>query len=158
MGNLRDGVVDTKELRYTDEAAISCDRDLLNRGDVLFNRTNSLELVGKAALFDFEGRWAFASYLVRLVARRSVVLPEFLVALINSAPVRSRILSAATKGVSQANVNTKNLSKVQVKVPPLSVQERVVDALRELRRTEDMLSTRAKSVPAVGLLWGQRQQ
>lgn len=152
MGNLHDGTLDTTDLKYTELSEINGERDLLNVGDVLFNRTNSLELVGKAALFELEGSWAFASYLVRLVPRREVVVPEFLVAVINSAPVRARILANATKGVSQANVNTKNLANVKARIPPLAFQQQIVDTLRQVRRAEEHLRERARRLPTMGTL------
>lgn len=152
MGNLRDGILDTADLRYTEASEINCGRDLLNTGDVLFNRTNSLDLVGKAALFDLEGSWAFASYLVRLVPRIAVVMPEFLVAIINSAPVRARILANATKGVSQANVNTTNLANVKARIPPLAMQQQIVEALRQVRHSEARLLERANRTPTKGTL------
>ena len=152
MGNLHDGTLDTTDLKYTELSEINGDRDFLNVGDVLFNRTNSLELVGKAALFELEGSWAFASYLVRLVPRRELVVPEFLVAVINSPPVRARILANATKGVSQANVNTKNLANVKARIPPLSVQQRIVEVLRHVRHAEEHLRERARSIPKTGTL------
>lgn len=152
MGNLHDGTLDTTDLKYTELSEINGDRDFLNVGDVLFNRTNSLELVGKAALFELEGSWAFASYLVRLVPRRELVVPEFLVAVINSPPVRARILANATKGVSQANVNTKNLANVKARIPPLPVQQQIVEVLRHVRHAEEQLRERARSIPKTGTL------
>jgi type I restriction enzyme, S subunit len=150
MGNLRDGTLDTTDLKYTEPSEINSDRDLLKVGDVLFNRTNSVELVGKAALFELEGHWAFASYLVRLVPRRDLIVPEFLVAVINAAPVRARILANATKGVSQANVNTTNLANVTARIPPLTVQQRIVEALRQARHAEELLRERARRLPTIG--------
>ena len=64
MGNIQDSEVLIRDLKYLPETAAS--PDLLRRGDILVNRTNSAELVGKCAVFDLEGNWTFASYLVRL--------------------------------------------------------------------------------------------
>lgn len=145
MGNLGDGVIDTSDLRFVGRSSIRPDRDLLNKGDVLFNRTNSIDLVGKAAHFDLDGEWAFASYLIRLTPHREVVEPEYLAGLINSQPIRESVLAGATKGVSQANVNATTLSKIVLPIPSLADQRRAVQGIRELRAARESLEQRKPS-------------
>ena len=147
MGNLVDGMVDATDIKYAATSDINPERDLLRHGDVLFNRTNSIDLVGKAAIFSLEGEWAFASYLVRLIPRTELMLPEYLVTLINCAPIRSRILATATKGVSQANINTKNLGAVEVPVPSIDHQRRLVKVFADCRDTEERLAARLNAIP-----------
>jgi type I restriction enzyme, S subunit len=148
MGNLVDGMLDVSDMRFVTSSDVNAERDLLSPGDVLFNRTNSIDLVGKAAIFSLPGDWAFASYLVRLIPRKDLILPEFLVTLINCQPIRSRILSTATKGVSQANINTKNLGAVVVPVPPIAIQQRLVNLIAECREVELRLAKRLACIPA----------
>src|SRR5436305_249946 len=66
MGNIQNGRLNLRDLKYLhlndDERA----KLLLAKGDILVNRTNSAELVGKCAVFDMEGDYGFASYLIRL--------------------------------------------------------------------------------------------
>ncbi len=78
MYNLKDGKINTSDLQY-----VELEPDLLNafrltKGDLLFNRTNSYELVGKVSLFELQGDFVFASYLVRLAVDRNQLSPFYL--------------------------------------------------------------------------------
>src|SRR4051794_12962982 len=78
MTNITEGSVHARALQYVDLDARALDQFRLHRGDLLFNRTNSAALVGRTGLFDLEGTFVFASYLIRLSPDRSRVNPEFL--------------------------------------------------------------------------------
>ncbi len=105
MGNLQNGQIDLSDLRR----ANLTDKDLqelnLVKGDILFNRTNSLDLVGKVAIVRYLPQpISFASYLVRLRVRSKLADPFWLTALMWSSSCQSRIRQFATPGVSQANI------------------------------------------------------
>ena len=95
MNNLVDGLVDISDLKHIQLDKEELEKFRLNKGDVLFNRTNSFELVGKTGLFDKEGDYVFASYLIRLVtdAQRlnSYFLSFYLRACFKSHLIRFRI-------------------------------------------------------------------
>ena len=76
MNNLQDGHIDLRDLDYIQLSKAEMESLILNKGDLLINRTNSLDLVGKAAIYDLEGEHVFASYLVRFRLGPSV-LPAF---------------------------------------------------------------------------------
>ena len=102
----------------------------LHRGDVLFNRTNSIEHVGKTGLFDLEGDYCFASYLIRIVPDRAKVLPLFLTRMmVNAAEWQAEAKSKAAKAINQANINAGVMKALRVPVPPLKEQERFVQAV-----------------------------
>jgi restriction endonuclease S subunit len=103
-----------------------------NKGDILFNRTNSADLVGKLGIFELDGDYVFASYLIRLVAKRDVILPEYLNYYLNSEEGQKRISAFATAGVSQTNINASNLQRVLVPVPTIEEQKEVVTQLSEI--------------------------
>src|SRR4030065_2890997 len=77
-------MVDNGAMKCADISAEEFAKYKLNRGDVLFNRTNSIEHVGKTGLFDLDGDYCFSSYLVRVVPDTSKVLPLFLTLMMNS--------------------------------------------------------------------------
>ncbi len=104
----------------------------LHRGDVLFNRTNSIEHVGKTGLFDLEGDYCFASYLIRIVPDRAKVLPLFLTRMMNAAEWQAEAKSKAAKAINQANINAGVMKALRVPVPPLKEQERFVQAVEAL--------------------------
>ncbi|KQO59077.1 hypothetical protein ASF24_12885 [Methylobacterium sp. Leaf86] len=124
MNNIQDGEFDLADMKYAPAHAV--DRFRLQRNDVLFNRTNSWEHVGKAAIWrrDEPGP-AFASYLVRLHCG-DALLPEFLHLWLNWAPVQRAIRQFATPGVQQVNINPTNLRRALIAVPDTLDEQRVI--------------------------------
>jgi type I restriction enzyme S subunit len=79
MGEVQKGrLIDTGRMKFSDIDPSEFKKYKLKVGDVLFNRTNSYELVGKTGIFDLEGDYCFASYLVRLNYDHKVINPKFL--------------------------------------------------------------------------------
>ena len=76
--------------------------------DVLFNRTNSFELVGRTAIFDLPGDYVFASYLIRLRANAQTLRPAFLNHYFNSDAAQSRLKGIASRAVSQSNISAQS--------------------------------------------------
>jgi type I restriction enzyme S subunit len=104
----------------------------LNPGDVLFNRTNSFELVGKTGIFALDGDYCFASYLVRLNLDRDKVLPEFLNYFMNSEIFQKSVKAKASQSINQANINATILSNELIRFPEsLPEQRRIVGILDE---------------------------
>jgi len=133
MMNIEDGWVVENDLKYVELHSTEYERYRLSIGDVLFNRTNSIDLVGRTGVYGLDGAHVFASYLVRLRVKTDVLLPEYLSAFLNGPVGRRQVLSFATKGVSQANVNARNLGRVLCPLPPIEYQTRVVALLSELQ-------------------------
>lgn len=131
MGNIRDGAIDLSDLKMIDPAAEDIPKFLLRRGDILFNRTNSPELVGKAAVFDYDRQAIFASYLVRIVCDQRLVLPEYLCGWINSPWGRQWARAVRTDCVSQSNINASKLRTMPVPLPPIEEQREIVRLTRE---------------------------
>ena len=131
MGNIRDGEIDLSDLKMIDPAAEDIPRFLLRRGDILFNRTNSPELVGKAAVFAVDRQAVFASYLVRIGCDERLVLPDYLCGWINSPWGRQWARTVRTDCVSQSNINASKLRTLPVPLPPLEEQREIVRRTRE---------------------------
>jgi len=136
MGNINQGVLDTSSLKYLPADHAEFPSLLLNSGDLLFNRTNSPELVGKSAVFRIgDGQWSFASYLIRV---RSAVIPaEWLAHFINSAFGRAWVSAVKSQQVGQANVNGSKLKALAIPIPPLDELNVALDTVaRELSRSD----------------------
>ncbi|MEI5668378.1 restriction endonuclease subunit S [Bosea sp. CCNWLW174] len=126
MNNIQDGEFDLSDLKYAPAHAV--ERFRVQRDDVLFNRTNSWEHVGKAAIWrQDEPGPAFASYLVRLHCGDEL-LPEFLHLWLNWAPVQRAIRQFATPGVQQVNINPTNLRRALIAVPDTLDEQRAIIA------------------------------
>lgn len=130
MKNLVDGVVDVSSLSFVHDDPKMAPL-VLRPGDVLINRTNSADRVGKVGIVRSRTDAVFASYLVRLVPNVGVIDPEFLLAVLHDPPTQQRIRKLATRGVSQANVNPSVLKRrLRVPVPPLPEQRKITAILR----------------------------
>jgi type I restriction enzyme S subunit len=133
MGNIQKGNVDFDELKYVTLPKDIVTSYLLRRGDVLFNRTNSQEHVGKVGVYRDDRPAVFASYLIRLHPDRSLVNPYFLAQVLNSYAAQCRIKRYATPGVQQVNINATNLGQVLIPLPKggadLGEQRAIADTL-----------------------------
>ena len=110
MGNIQNGRIDWADLVYTsDKEEIA--RYSLQPGDVLFNRTNSPELVGKTAIYRGERPALFAGYLVRVNQINQVVSGSYVARFLNSPLAREHGKSVKTDGVNQSNINGTKLQE-----------------------------------------------
>jgi type I restriction enzyme S subunit len=117
MGNIQGGDVVFNELKYLDLPAHMTGPYLVQRGDILFNRTNSQELVGKVGIYRRNDGCCFASYLIRVVPDTALVDGYYLGHVLNSYNAQCRIKRYATPGAQQVNINATNLGKVLIPVP-----------------------------------------
>ena len=125
----------------------------LDKGDLLFNRTNSIVHVGKTGLFDLDGDYCFASYLIRVVPDTSKILPKFLVKMMNSNAFQTEAKGKASKSVNQANINATIMKNIRVPVPSLVEQKKFItkiDALEqkiaEAQAVIDSVSSRKETI------------
>jgi type I restriction enzyme S subunit len=138
MGNLQDGWIDRTDLKWGEIADREAQVLALEVGDILFNRTNSRDLVGKVALVREPTDDLYASYIVRLRVNRSVADPHYLLAVMHSRRAQAQFKSIATPGVSQSNINPTNLKKQLIPLPPLSQQRDIaaqLEAVEGVRRS-----------------------
>lgn len=133
MGNIQDGNVVLSDLKFVSLPPKVVQPYLLRRGDVLFNRTNSQEWVGKVGIFRHDARAVFASYLIRLLPDAGKIDAYYLGHALGSYSSQCRIKRYATPGVQQVNINATNLGKVLI---PLPVGH---EGLREQRAIAAML-------------------
>jgi type I restriction enzyme S subunit len=136
MNNItRTGEMDLADLKFMDLPAAQHERYLVRVGDVLFNRTNSAELVGKTAIVLDPNPMAFAGYLVRLrVDDRND--PEYLAAFLNTAYAKKMLRGMCRSIIGMANINATEIQKMRIPKPPLDRQRvfaRCLGAVRVLR-------------------------
>ena len=124
MGNIQDGMIDWEKLVYSNnEEEIS--KYALRKFDLLFNRTNSREIVGKTAIYESDKQAIYAGYLVRF--RIILSNPYFINYVLNSPMHREWCNAMKTDALGQSNINAEKLKKFVLPLPPLAEQQRIVD-------------------------------
>lgn len=148
-------------VRLSDEKA-KC--YLLSDGDILLNRTNSPDLVGKAGIYRGTDRVVFASYLVRLELKRDLADPDFVIQILNSDFGQRRIKKLATRAISQANLNpTTFKNHFYIPLPKIREQEAIRDVLLlwdvAIEKTEKLIATKERQFRHLSydLLFGRRR-
>ena len=138
MGNIQDGSLDWGNLAYTDDNA-EIAKYLLKHNDVLFNRTNSPELVGKTAIYKSEMPAIFAGYLIRICRKQDLLDADYLCYFLNSRIAREHGKTVVISSVNQANINGAKLKDYPIPAPSLSEQRSFVSKIDSLRRETQRL-------------------
>lgn len=134
MNNLQDGKLELKELKYYNPKNTELDRFILKKGDILFNRTNSFDLVGKVSHFNVDGVFSFASYLIRLKTDDNKLDSRYLNFYLNSPVGLAKIRKYRTPGVSQSNINAQNLKNIPI---PLPIRKTQNDLMNKIELSEE---------------------
>jgi type I restriction enzyme S subunit len=124
MGNIQDGKIHMDKIKYLPKTHHEFPEQLLRKGEVLFNRTNSIDLVGKTAVFRGDSPHACASYIIRVLPADGIS-PEFLAITLNSPFGRAWARHEASQQVGQANINSKKLMNFRFPLPPRLEQLRI---------------------------------
>jgi len=128
-----DGELDLSELiRIPTDFNANVERYSLESGDVLFNNTNSVELVGKVAIVREPIRCAFSNHITRLRVDEARLLPEWLVLSLRQLWISGFFAARCRKWIGQAGFNTTMLKGVEIPLPPLDEQRRIVARIEEL--------------------------
>ena len=122
MNNITyEGELDLTSLKYIDMDDDEYEKYVVRKGDVLFNRTNSKELVGKTCVFDYKEEMIIAGYIIRVRVNEKAV-PEYLSAFLNSKYGKEKLFSMCKAIVGQANINAQELQDIKVLIPPNTLQ------------------------------------
>lgn len=132
MGNLTyDGQIDLKSLKHVELSDADFEKYTTKKGDLLFNRTNSKELVGKTAVVKHEEPLAFAGYLVRGRANNRGNT-DYISAYLNSAHGKATLVGMCKNIVGMANINAKELQTIRIALPPKKLQDEYSNAVEAL--------------------------
>lgn len=140
MGNIQSGSLDWSDLVYTSDPQ-EVGKYRLVKGDVLFNRTNSPELVGKTAVYQGEREAIYAGYLIR-VRCLPMLRPEYLNYCLGSKAGRTYCWAVKSDGVSQSNINAKKLAAFKFSLPSLEEQTEIVRRVENLQKLADRIEAR----------------
>jgi type I restriction enzyme, S subunit len=142
MNNItRSGELDMRALKYMDLPSKDHERYLVKPGDILFNRTNSAELVGKTAFIpqSFK-KAAYAGYLIRLRSN-SDNHPVYLWRLLNSDYAKRMLRGMCKSIIGMANINASEIQAMRIALPPLSLQEMFASRIQTIEAFKTTHST-----------------
>ena len=117
------GYWDFSDLKYIDITDKDKEKYIVRRGDLLFNRTNSKELVGKTAVFNLDQEMAIAGYLIRIRVNESAN-PYYLWGYLNSRHGKSTLNNMCKNIVGMANINAQELQEIRILKAPIELQNR----------------------------------
>ena len=143
MGNLQNGIIDWNGMKYTSDLS-EIKKYALEAGDVLFNRTNSPDLVGKTSIYESDRNAIFAGYLIRIKNKKDILLSEFLNYYLNSQYGREWCKQVRTDGVGQSNISASMLSTLPIPLPPIEEQREIVTQVQQLFKLADSLEAKYK--------------
>jgi type I restriction enzyme S subunit len=146
MNNIEGGKVLHTNLKYVLPTIKDLPRLYLKNNELLFNRTNSFELVGKTGIFKGESnKFTFASYLIRIRLFDSYVFPDYINLSMNADYFRvTQINSEVTQQCGQANFNGTKLANTLIPLPSLEEQKRIVAKVNQLMALCDELETKLR--------------
>lgn len=115
------GYLNLENLKYIDIEGEELEKCIVRKGDVLFNRTNSAELIGKTCVFNIEEPMIIAGYIIRIRLNKEV-LPIYLSMFLNSNYGKGLLRGMAKGAVNQANINAQELKSINIAIPPIELQ------------------------------------
>lgn len=143
-----EGQISLDDLKYVAPSEKELEKYALQRGDIVFNNTNSEEWVGKTALYELDEQLVFSNHMTRIRVLEELVYPEFLARYLHFLWSIGFSKTRAKRWVSQAGIDQRELSAFKVPVPSLPEQKNIVqilqqaDALRR-QRQENLDQTNA---------------
>ena len=123
-------LTDTKLIDIPDDELEKCS---VKRGDVLFNRTNSKELVGKTCLYNRDELMVLAGFIIRIRTNEKI-LPIFLSNYMNLRYIKDLLFSMAKNACGQANINAQELQNIGIYIPPLALQTQFAAFVEEVEK------------------------
>lgn len=137
------GYMDFESLKYIDLSEKDKEKYLAKKGDILFNRTNSKELVGKTGLFDEDEEMALAGYLIR-VRTNEKANPYYIWRFMNSVYCKTVLRHMCKSIVGMANINAQELQNIKVLVPPIELQNQFEKKAKEIEKQKKLVQLSLK--------------
>lgn len=148
------GELDLSDTKCIDIPDNELDKCTVRRGDVLFNRTNSKELVGKTCVYNRDEMMVLAGFVIRIRVK-DCILPEFLSAFLNTDFSKKMLLGMCKTAIGQANINAQELQNIGLYLPPVELQRRFVLFKKETEKSKAAIQ---KSLDETQLLFESLMQ
>ena len=136
MNNITyNGELDLKDTKTIDVPDEELDKCTVRRGDLLFNRTNSKELVGKTCVYNRDEMMVLAGFVVR-VRLNDRAIPEFVSAFMNTDFSKMMLLGMCKAAIGQANINAQELQNIGIYIPPIQIQKDFVSFKKQVDKSK----------------------
>ena len=146
MGNLTiNGELDLSSLKTIDIPDDEVEKCIVRYGDILFNRTNSLDLIGKTCMFNLEEPMVIAGYIIRVRLSKNLK-PRYISAMFNLPRMKLLLKKMAKGAVNQANINSKELASILVPIPPLDLQQQFATKIEVIEHQKELIRQSIKEV------------
>ena len=148
------GELDLSDIKRIDIPASEIPKCTVRCGDVLFNRTNSKELVGKTCVYDRDEMMVLAGFVIRIRTNEQMI-PEFLSAFLNTDFSKKMLLAMCKTAIGQANINAQELQNIEIYIPPVE-QQKIYAAFKQ--QTDKSKVAVQKSLDETRLLFNRLMQ
>lgn len=143
------------DIKYIDISDDEYEKYVVRKGDILFNRTNSKDLVGKTALFNFEEEMIIAGYIIRVRVNQDSIIPTFVVKWLNTPLMKSYFKNICKGAVNQSNINSKELKNIPISIPPLPLQHQFATKIEAIEKQKELIK---QSISETETLFNERMQ
>ena len=139
MNNITyEGFLDLTDLKYIDVDDAEFEKYSVREGDVLFNRTNSMDLIGKTTYIHNMEPMIIAGYIIRVRLVDSV-LPVYVSKFMNMPAMKKKLKGMAKGAVNQANINSKELKSIDIPLPPLALQQSFAEKIQSIEKQKETI-------------------
>jgi len=155
MNNITtDGYWDFTNIKYIDVGEIEKEKYVLRKNDLVFNRTNSKELVGKTAVYSCDEEVIIAGYLIR-IRTNNFANPWYIWGYLNSKIGKLRLFNLCRNIVGMANINAQELQNIPILKPPLPLQNQFAEIVNKVEVLKEKYQ---KSLEELENLYGSLSQ
>ncbi len=144
-----DGKIELSDVKFVPVSEVNRNERWISEGDVLFNRTNSPELVGKTAYYDEIERRAFSNHMTRVRCREDILEPQYCAMALHHLWQIGHFQAVCNNHVSQASISRSVLLDTEIPLPPLAEQRRIVEKVETLLARVQSARQRLARVPLI---------
>lgn len=148
------GELDLSDIKTIDIPDEELDKCTVRRGDLLFNRTNSKELVGKTCVYNRDEMMVLAGFVVR-VRLNNRALPEFVSVFLNTDFSKQMLMNKCKAAIGQANINAQELQNIGIYIPPIEIQKEFISFKAQVDKSKSVIQ---KSLDETQLLFDSLMQ
>lgn len=132
MNNITyDGNLDLNDIKYINISEDETEKYTTKKGDILFNRTNSRDLVGKTCVFNLEEKMVIAGFIIR-VRVNDLANPYFISTYLNTIYLKNKLYNMCKNASGQSNINAQELQNIEIYIPPIDLQNRFAEFVKQI--------------------------